>query len=80
MFYQFVIPEIVFEINGQEHYTMKKRIQSDEIKRKLLNSKGIRLVFIPNYYVKNYEFIRELIKKLNGDTSSQINLFDGYDS
>lgn len=80
VFYQGGIPKIVFEINGQEHYTMKKRIKSDEIKTKLLNSKNIRLIFIPNYYVKNYEFIRELIKKLNGDTSSQINLFDGYDS
>lgn len=79
VFYQGGIPKIVFEINGQEHYTMSTRRKSDDIKRELLKGKEIPLKFIPNYYVKNYEFIRELIKKLNGDTSSQISLFDGYD-
>lgn len=69
------IPQVVFEINGGEHYSNKKRIQSDQIKMKLLNSKNIKLLFIPNHYVKHYEFIRELVKKFSGD-KYQMGLFD----
>ncbi len=72
------IPKVVFELNGQEHYQNKKTIESDMIKIELLLSKNIQLLFIPNQYVKHYEFIRELIKKFNGDVY-QITLFDNYD-
>ena len=68
-------PKIVFEINGREHYTKKNRIKSDEIKKDLLKTKDIRLFFIPNQYVKHYEYIRELINKFNGDIY-QKTLFD----
>ncbi|MBX2931069.1 MAG: hypothetical protein KF781_03855 [Chitinophagaceae bacterium] len=77
--YQGKIPNIVFEINGAEHYKNKKRIESDKIKMELLKSKNIRLITIPNQYVKHYEFIRELIKKFKGD-AYQKTLFDDYDS
>ncbi len=77
--YQGSAPIIVFETNGQEHYRSKKRTDSDKIKMELLNRKRIRLLTIPNQYVKHYEFIRELIRKLNGDVY-QRTLFDGYDS
>jgi len=77
--YQGNVPEIVFELNGREHYTKKNRIKSDAIKMKLLKSKGLRLFFIPNQYVKHYEFIGELINKFKGDVY-QKSLFDGYDS
>jgi superfamily I DNA and/or RNA helicase len=77
--YQGNVPEIVFELNGREHYTKKNRIKSDTIKMELLKSKGIRLFLIPNQYVKHYEFIRELINKFKGDVY-QKSLFDGYDS
>jgi very-short-patch-repair endonuclease len=73
--YQGGIPRIVFELNGSEHYTSKNRIKSDAIKMKLLKAKGLKLIFIPNQYVKHYEFIRELIKKFNGDIF-QKTLFD----
>lgn len=71
-------PEIVFEINGKEHYTRKDRSKSDQIKMNLLKSKGIQLIFIQNQYVKHYEFIRELINKLNGE-EYQRSLFEEYD-
>jgi superfamily I DNA and/or RNA helicase len=71
-------PEIVFELNGREHYTKKNRIKSDEIKMELLKAKNIRLLFIPNHYVKHYEFVRELVNKFNGGIY-QKTLFDGYD-
>jgi superfamily I DNA and/or RNA helicase len=77
--YQGNVPKIVFELNGREHYTKKNRIQSDEIKMELLKTKNIRLLFIPNQYVKHYEFVRELVNKFNGDVY-QKTLFDFYDS
>lgn len=70
-------PKIIFEINGREHYTKKRSINSDKAKMEFIKSKGkeIRLLLIPNQYVKHYEFIRELIKKLKGDVY-QKTLFD----
>lgn len=73
--YQFNKPTIVFEINGREHYKNKKRIQSDIIKKKLLQSKNIPHIVIPNQYVKHYEFIRELVNKLKGETY-QLSFFE----
>lgn len=75
--YQGNIPNIVFEINGIEHYKNRKRIESDRIKMELLSNNKIRLITIPNQYVKHYEFIRELIRKFNGDVY-QKTLFDNY--
>ncbi len=68
-------PECVFEINGGEHYTRKKTINSDKIKMELVKRKGIRFLAIPNKYVKHYEFIRELINKFNGEVY-QKSIFD----
>ena len=77
--YEKGVPKIVFEINGSEHSTKKKTIESDKIKMEILRTKNIKRLFIPNQYVKHYEFIRELIGKLNGD-GYQKSLFDAYDS
>ena len=77
--YEKGVPKIIFEINGSEHYTKKKTIESDKIKIEILRTKNIKRLFIPNQYVKHYEFIRELINKLNGD-GYQKSLFDGYES
>lgn len=72
-------PHVVFELNGQEHAIKAKAIKSDLLKQELLKRKNINLVFIPNQYVKHYEFIRELIGKLNGNVY-QKSLFDSYES
>lgn len=77
--YEGTVPKIIFELNGREHYTKKRRIQSDKIKMELLKAKNIGLIFIPNQYVKHYEYIRELINKFKGDIY-QKTLFDDYDS
>jgi superfamily I DNA and/or RNA helicase len=70
-------PKVIFEINGREHYTKKNRINSDKSKMDFIKSKGneIQLIMIPNQYVKHYEYIGELIKKLKGD-GYQKSLFD----
>ncbi len=71
-------PKVVFELNGAEHFTNKKTIKSDTLKMELLRSKNLQLMFVPNQYVKHYEFIRELINKFKGDVY-QATLFD-YDA
>jgi len=71
-------PKVVFELNGLEHYQQRKTMKSDTLKMELLKKKQIQLLFIPNQYVKHYEFIRELINKFNGDVY-QKTLFDGYE-
>lgn len=69
------VPQIVFEINGAEHYHDRKRMDSDKLKAQLLNSKKLKLIFVPNHYVKHYEFLRELINKIRGGVY-QKTLFD----
>ena len=76
--YEGRIPKVVFELNGSEHYVRKSSIRSDKEKMELLKAKDLKLIFIPNQYVKHYEFIRELMKKFKGDIY-QKTLFDGYD-
>ena len=70
--------KVIFELNGAEHYRNRRTIKSDILKKELLASKNVQLLFVPNQYVKHYEFIRELINKFNGDLY-QASLFDGYD-
>ncbi len=66
--------EVVFEVHGTEHSSNKKRQASDRIKREFLNSRGIKFIEVPNYYVKHYEIIGELINKIKGE-SYQMGLF-----
>lgn len=68
-------PKVIFEINGAEHYKNKKRIESDKIKMQLAERKDLKLIHIPNQYVKHYEFIRELLIKVRGGVY-QKTLFD----
>jgi superfamily I DNA and/or RNA helicase len=75
--YEDKLPKVIFEINGREHYTNKSRIISDKLKMDFIKNKEdkIKLIMIPNQYVKHYEFIGELLKKLKGD-GYQKSLFD----
>lgn len=76
--YEGVQPKVVFEVNGSEHYSQKKTIQSDLAKKELCEKNQIPLIAIPNEYVKHYEFIRELLNKING-AKYQKSLFDSYE-
>jgi hypothetical protein len=60
------VPKVIFEINGTEHYKNKKRIASDNLKMQLVKSKNLKMILVPNQYVKHYEYIRELINKIKG--------------
>ncbi len=59
-------PKVIFEINGAEHFKNKKRIESDKLKMQLAKIKDLKLILVPNQYVKHYEFIRELLNKIRG--------------
>lgn len=69
------VPQIVFEVNGAEHYQNRKRMDSDKLKAQLMKRKNLKLIFVPNQYVKHYEFLRELINKIRGGVY-QKTLFD----
>jgi len=68
-------PKVIFEINGAEHYKNKNRIESDKKKMQLIRGKDLKLISVPNQYVKHYEFIRELLIKVRGGVY-QKTLFD----
>ena len=70
-------PVIVFEINGGEHFGSISREMSDSKKRELCAKQGIKLIFIPNSFVKAYENIANIImSSKNKEISIQQTLFD----
>jgi hypothetical protein len=68
-------PKVIFEIDGAEHYHHKKRITSDKLKMELTKKKDVKMIRVPNQYVKHYEYIRELVNKVKGG-AYQKTLFD----
>lgn len=70
-------PVIAFEVNGGEHLGSLPREKSDRYKMKLCSQKGIKLIFIPNTFVKAYEYIADIIiSSKNKFTSIQQSLFE----
>ncbi len=54
-------PVIAFEVNGGEHFGVLSREKSDRKKKELCNKNNIKLVFIPNSFVKTYQYISDII-------------------
>ena len=70
-------PRIVFEVNGGEHFGLCSRERSDKAKMDICNKKGVRLIIIPNSFVKNYEYIVDIIiSSRNANVPIQLSLFD----
>ena len=70
-------PCIVFEINGGEHFGSLNREQSDRAKMEICKKMGIKIIFIPNSFVKNYEYIVDIIiSSKNAEIPIQQTLFD----
>lgn len=70
-------PRIVFEINGGEHFGVLSRERSDKSKMAICKEKGIKIIFIPNSFVKNYEYIVDIIaSSKNADIPIQQTIFD----
>ena len=72
-------PVIAFEINGGEHLGSNISELSDRKKMELCKKNGIKLIFIPNSFVKAYEYIADIIlSSQNKNTSIQQSMFDEY--
>ncbi len=65
-------PFIAFEINGGEHVGDAKRTAADARKRELCKQKNLKLITIGNSDVKNYECMREMIRKMNNQEYEQM--------
>lgn len=64
-------PRIVFEVNGGEHFGVVERERCDSAKMKICKRYGIRLLMIPNSFVKNYVYIAEIILSLQKSKNPQ---------
>ena len=70
-------PIIAFEVNGGEHFGVLSRERSDRRKMDICKQHGIKLIFIPNSFVKAYEYIADIIlSSKNENTSIQQSLFN----
>ena len=70
-------PVIAFEVNGGEHFGVLSREISDKKKMEICKRNGIKLIFIPNTFVKSYEYIADIIfSSKNKSTTIQHSLFN----
>ena len=70
-------PVIAFEVNGGEHVGILFRERSDRKKMDICSRHGIKLIFIPNTFVKAYEYIADIILcSKNKNTNIQQSLFE----
>ena len=70
-------PVIAFEVNGGEHFGVLSRERSDKKKMNICSKRKIKLIFIPNSFVKAYEYIADIIlSSKNRNTTIQQSLFD----
>ena len=70
-------PIIIFEVNGGEHLGSIRREKSDRYKMEICLKRGIKLVIIPNSFVKAYEYVADIImSSKNRSTSIQQTLFE----
>ncbi len=70
-------PVIAFEVNGGEHFGVLSREKSDRKKMDICSRHGIKLIFIPNTFVKAYEYIADIIlSSKNRNTTIQQSLFE----
>lgn len=70
-------PVIAFEINGGEHLGKLSREKADRKKMEICGKNNIKLIFIPNTFVKDYEHVIRIIKaSSNKNTTIQETLFE----
>ena len=70
-------PVIAFEVNGGEHFGVIGREIADKKKMEICKQNNLKLVMIPNTFVKAYEYIADIIISLkNKAPTLQQSLFD----
>ena len=73
-------PVIVFEVNEGEHFGVLAREKSDRMKMEICKQNNIKIIFIPNSFVKAYEYIADIILSAkNKSTTIQQSMFDDFD-
>ena len=72
----FLEPKIVIELNGLEHFSDKKRQQSDMRKKQICESRGIKYIMVDNSFIKSYELLKTLIIGTKRDTDLEKSIFD----
>ncbi len=70
-----LIPRIVIELQGGEHFGNIDREKCDTRKSQICKEKGIILLEIPNSFAKSYETVKELILTSCGQKVEQLELF-----
>ena len=60
------LPLLVIELDGIEHINNRKTILNDRRKEKICMDNNIKIIRIPNNYVKRYEYVKELLIKCIG--------------
>ena len=70
-----LIPKIVIELQGGEHFGDINRERCDRRKAEICKEKGIILLEIPNSYAKSYETVKELLFMSCGEKIEQLELF-----
>lgn len=68
-------PCIAIELQGGEHFGNLRREHSDTRKHEICKEKGIRLIEIPNSFVKSYVTIKTLLENSSGPNVVQTSLF-----
>lgn len=69
-------PIIAIELNGGEHFGDAVREYNDKKKKLICDKKGIKLIVIPNSFIKSYEYMKELIIGSKNKKAVQMSLFD----
>lgn len=69
------IPKIAIELQGGEHFGDYNREKCDARKAQICKEKNIKLIAIPNSYVKAYETVKQLILTSCGQQIEQLTLF-----
>ena len=69
------IPKIAIELQGGEHFGDYNREKCDARKVQICKEKNIKLIAIPNSYVKAYETVKQLILTSCGQQIEQLTLF-----
>lgn len=71
-----LVPKIVVELCGGEHFGTRSREMSDTQKRMICNKKNIKFLMIDNSFIKSYEYIKDLIIGAKNKKAVQLSLFD----
>lgn len=55
------LPVLVVELDGSEHILNQRSVTRDRVKEVIIELKNIKIIRIPNYYIKRYNIIKELL-------------------